>query len=271
MKNNLLLLNLSLLLACGETDKNEEVDTNDTNDTEDIEDTDDIDDTDDTDDTDETVETDCIEIDLGTTSGDALHTGDASTADNTYSECGESAEGLTNDTAFWDSLDGMGNDTVLSWTAPATMTVTIQTVGSNDLNGNTDTMLTVFSSAECIDGLVQGQLIDCNDDFIGLDSGIVMDAVAGETYVIIVDMYDGYSNGNWVLNITEGAMESEDMYEDTGSWDSGMTMAARPRLKGKAALKYAAKHKRQRSSMRKQSMWNFVKQTVNKLIQFVGL
>lgn len=293
MKICLLFLNLSLLSACLETEKDNEIDTDtdvtddtddtddteDTNDTDDVEDTDDEEDTDDTDDTDDvedTDEADCIEIDLGTTSGDALHTGDASTADNTYNECGESTEGITNDTSSSDWLEGMGNDTVLSWTAPATMTYTIQTIGSSELNEDTDTVLTVLSSAECLDGLVQGQLVGCNDDFIGLDSGVVIDAVAGETYVIIVDMYDEDSNGDWVLNITEGAMESEYMDMDTGSWDSGswdtgMTIAARPRLKGKAALKYAAKHKRQRPLVRKQSMWSFVKQTFNKLILFMGL
>ena len=90
----------------------------------------------------------------------------------------------------------MGNDIVLSWTAPDTMTYTIQTIGSEVLNENTDTMLTVFGSAECVDGIVQGQLIGCNDDFIGLDSAVTVEAIAGETYIIILDMYDDVSNGD---------------------------------------------------------------------------
>ena len=225
MKICLLFLNLSLLSACLETEKDNEIDTDtdvtddtddtddteDTNDTDDVEDTDDEEDTDDTDDTDDvedTDEADCIEIDLGTTSGDALHTGDASTADNTYNECGESTEGITNDTSSSDWLEGMGNDTVLSWTAPATMTYTIQTIGSSELNEDTDTVLTVLSSAECLDGLVQGQLVGCNDDFIGLDSGVVIDAVAGDMSSLWIcttkiQMETGYSilqKGQWKAN-----------------------------------------------------------------------
>ena len=86
------------------------------------------------------------------------------------------------------------------------MTYTIQTIGSSELNANTDTMLTVFMSAECMDGITRSTC-GCNDDFIGLDSAVIVDAVEGETYIIILDMFDDASDGDWVLNITEGEME----------------------------------------------------------------
>ena len=93
MQDYFLFLNLSLLCACFDS-KDEEVDITEPEDTDGIEDTDDAEDTDDTEDTeiqktDDTEDADCIEIDLETATGDAVATGDASNADNTYIGCGE--------------------------------------------------------------------------------------------------------------------------------------------------------------------------------------
>ena len=84
-----------------------------------------------------------------------------------------------------------GEDVIYLWTAPATQTFTLDTLGSDY-----DTVLYVVDDCG-------GNELACNDEaFSTSQSSVELDAVAGTTYVVVVDGWDGAS-GNHVLNITE--------------------------------------------------------------------
>ena len=65
-------------------------------------------------------------------------------------------------------------------------------------------------------------------------------------------------------------MEDPDWGWDTGAWDTGMTMAACPAIKGKAALKYVATNEIVRYWMRKQSM-GFCQTSVQRVYETTGI
>ena len=99
------------------------------------------------------------------------------------------------------STQGMGNsanppfgcgppnsaDYAAVWTAPADGTYTIDTFGSNF-----DTVLHVKETCD-------GQSLACDDDTMDLQSRVMLDAQAGNSYVIVVDGF--FRTGDFVLNI----------------------------------------------------------------------
>ncbi len=91
---------------------------------------------------------------------------------------------------------GTSPDRTHLFTAPATGTYTIDTVGSAY-----DTVLYV------LDGDCDGLEIACNDDLSGSvsQSSVILDLAAGQSVVIVVDGYFG-GNGDYNLNIASAAM-----------------------------------------------------------------
>lgn len=75
------------------------------------------------------------------------------------------------------------------WEAPFSGPVEFNTIGSNF-----DTVLHVR------EGGCGGQVVACNDDFFDLQSRVVIEAQAGQTYTISVDGFDGQA-GAFTLNI----------------------------------------------------------------------
>ncbi len=96
-------------------------------------------------------------------------------------------------------------DAAFSWTAPAGGLYTIDTAGSSY-----DTGLYVLDGA-----CGEGKELACNDDALGLFSGLSMELVAGQTITIIVDGY-GLEEGSFQLNIQAGMI-----YECLGWRDCG--------------------------------------------------
>ncbi len=92
--------------------------------------------------------------------------------------------------------DGGAPDYAVAWTAPATATYIIDTVGSTY-----DTALAIFDGCE-------GDETACNDD-AELDNGLLsqlsLDATEGTVYTIVVSGYSNTSSGDFVLNINEAA------------------------------------------------------------------
>ena len=84
-----------------------------------------------------------------------------------------------------------------TWTAPATGTYQIDTIGSLASSG-IDTTLAVYTGTE----LNSLSLVGNNDDFNNLDSGLVINATAGTTYQIQIDGLGG-DDGAVNLNITQ--------------------------------------------------------------------
>ena len=118
----------------------------------------------------------CPEDDLGSATGASVATGSTANGDN---DLGGSCGGQSS------------NDTVFSWSAPQTGTVTIDTFGSQY-----DTVLYVAS------GTCEAPVeVECNDDEgTDLQSEVVVDVTAGETLLIVVDGF-GRDDGRFVLNI----------------------------------------------------------------------
>src|SRR5439155_161666 len=89
--------------------------------------------------------------------------------------------------------NGGGHSIWWSWTAPASGTVTISTAGSNF-----DTLLGVFTGSS-VSSL---STVAGNDDApgAGVTSSVTFNAVAGVTYQIAVDGFNG-ATGNITLNI----------------------------------------------------------------------
>ncbi len=84
-----------------------------------------------------------------------------------------------------------GEDVLLFWTAPATQTFNIDTLGSDF-----DTVVAVLDDCG-------GMEIGCNDQAFGTNqSSMILDATAGTTYAIVVDGWNS-ATGNFILNITE--------------------------------------------------------------------
>ena len=84
---------------------------------------------------------------------------------------------------------GDGEEATLAWVAPSTGSYVIDTIGSE-----IDTLLYVLESCE-------GEELACNDDAVGLQSQLTLDAEEGDAFVIVVDPYRVASLGDWVLNI----------------------------------------------------------------------
>ncbi|PAW86332.1 MAG: hypothetical protein B9S33_08300 [Pedosphaera sp. Tous-C6FEB] len=89
-----------------------------------------------------------------------------------------------------------GHSLWFAWTAPASATVTVDTIGSNF-----DTLLAVYTGTV----LTNLTLLAANDDGAGINfnSRLTFAATAGVTYLIAVDGYNA-SSGGVVLNLTPG-------------------------------------------------------------------
>ena len=101
-----------------------------------------------------------------------------------------------------DCNEGFGNDDVnndiwYAWTADCDGTASVDTCGSSF-----DTRLGAYNNAACPPG--NADLLDCNDDFCGLQSGISFAATSGTTYLIRVGSFSDTpgTGGAGTLNIT---------------------------------------------------------------------
>jgi len=126
----------------------------------------------------------CPAQDLGSTTGDAVATGNADAARNRVtSSCG----------------GGSGTTATFLWTAPSSGTFNFSTVGSNY-----DTVLSVLASASCA-----GPEIGCNDDqSTDVTSRVDATLVSGDQVVVAVHRYGG-ETGDYVLSIWEGLPANE--------------------------------------------------------------
>jgi serralysin len=88
-----------------------------------------------------------------------------------------------------------------TWTAPASGTTTIDTIGSGNTPGlsfSFDTTLAVYTGST-----IGGPTIASNDDFNGLFSRVQFDATAGVPYQIAVDTYFGAFGQPIKLNLSQ--------------------------------------------------------------------
>ncbi|MCB9741373.1 MAG: hypothetical protein H6741_08030 [Alphaproteobacteria bacterium] len=122
------------------------------------------------------------DAELADSTGDAVATGNN---DESTSSAELSCTSNTDATWTW------------SWTAPSTATYQIDSV-----NSDFDTVLGVFGPPADPMACVNGGELACNDDFDGLQSGVIIDVIAGESYYITVMGYGG-GTGNIVVNINE--------------------------------------------------------------------
>lgn len=83
-----------------------------------------------------------------------------------------------------------GQDVAYTFTAPSSGTVVFDTVGSSF-----DTVLYAFDATSC-------SPIDCNDDFSGLQSELTLTLTSGQQIVMVLDGYDNFEYGSYVLNIS---------------------------------------------------------------------
>jgi hypothetical protein len=83
--------------------------------------------------------------------------------------------------------DVNGHVVWFTFTATSSEDLTADTVGSAY-----DTVLDVYE---------RGKLLDCNDDFVGVQSRVGFQATAGRTYYFKVAAFDGGGGGNAVLNL----------------------------------------------------------------------
>jgi hypothetical protein len=126
-----------------------------------------------------------------------------STSTGVLPDCVDQDEGNTypleqtgSTTAAADDIDpgcgnGQGSDIALRWTAPATGTYVVHTIGSEF-----DTILSVRS--EC-----DGDELACNDDIDGgdFDSALTVDLVQDQSILIVVDGANG-ATGEFTLHVT---------------------------------------------------------------------
>ena len=85
----------------------------------------------------------------------------------------------TSSSVFENWCNGSGAAATMLWTAPYTGTFVFDTAGSTF-----DTVLLVRDSCD-------GITIDCNDDYIGLQSRVMLPASAGQSVLIAIQSYGG--------------------------------------------------------------------------------
>ena len=102
----------------------------------------------------------------------------------------------TTTTAGTDCI-GMQNDVFWSWTAAVTDMHTITTCGLVGF----DSVVAVYPGSGCPSGAASW----CNDDSCGLQSSVVIQAVAGSTYTIRIGSYPGNGGGTGSFSISAGA------------------------------------------------------------------
>jgi hypothetical protein len=127
----------------------------------------------------------CWDEDIGGTMGDAVASGDTTVGDNDLDgSCGAMG----------------GNDHVVLFTAPADGIYAFDTFGSAY-----DTKLALFSDCDPLSEIA------CIDDSNGtLQSELLLDMLAGQTVLVVVDGFDG-DTGPFVLNINPGPVCGDGM------------------------------------------------------------
>ncbi len=143
----------------------------------------------------------CSDEILGAATGSAVASGSSDGWTNDYEPCG-------GDFAFLS-----GTDTVFHWTAPSSGLFTIDTYGSDF-----DTVLTVLPEG------CSGAYLECNDDWDGPQAALVITAVEGTGYEIVLDSFSALDSGNYVLNIRAG--EVLPAVDSGWGWDSGARLGA---------------------------------------------
>jgi hypothetical protein len=142
------------------------------------------------DDTDPLVESGCHDDDLLTRTGTSLATGSSSGMEDDFTgSCGV----------------GGGVDVVFEWTAPYAGYFTANTEGADY-----DTVLRIFDDCD-------GAELDCDDDGgVGTTSELTFYAEYGQTFIIVVDGYNSFSTGSYVLDIEPDG--DSGVWWDTGGW-----------------------------------------------------
>ena len=123
---------------------------------------------------DSACDTSRADFELGYVTGAAVATG--------------STVGMINDTIPLCRDTSTAEDVLYAWVAPSTGDWLIDLDGSDY-----DTVISVIAT--------DGGELECNDDYIGLDSGVTATLNAGQLVFINIDGYSS-SSGNYVLNIT---------------------------------------------------------------------
>ena len=127
---------------------------------------------------------------VGSTTGGAdSGGGDEATTDPTGMTTGMTS-GVTSDGETGEVGDG--DDYVVAWTPPSSGPYTLDTFGSG-----IDTVLSV------VPPVCGAPPEECNDDCVGLESGLVYEASKGQTVYIVIEGYSG-RQGEFVLNIADG-------------------------------------------------------------------
>lgn len=163
------------------------------------------------------LELDCIDHDAGSDLGAAILAGSTLSAMNDWAFCTSGGDGGGGvDTGYYGYYDYgygdyTGRDTTIGWRAPSSGTFTATTVGSRF-----DTMLTALADS------CEGRVLDCNDDFSGLQSSVSFTVDAGDVVVLVLDGFSSYEYGDWQLNLYEGGPSYDDYdYYDYGDYGYG--------------------------------------------------
>ncbi len=114
----------------------------------------------------------CWDEDIGSDVGTNVGGGDQRAGSNVY-----------------DCNGGTGREWVVRWTPPESGRYTISTLGSPS-----DTVLEVRRGCE-------GEMLACNDDYVGLASQVSVSVEAGEEIVIIADSYSSYDEDYVTVSI----------------------------------------------------------------------
>jgi hypothetical protein len=158
----------------------------------------------------------CPQLDLGSAVGEAIATGSTRGGDNDWGDCGSAPRDGSEDSG---SSYAQAPDVSLEWVAPDAGTYTAHTNGSRF-----DTLLTVM------EGSCSGEVLDCDDDGgRNLNSAVVFEADAGQTYIFVIDGFGRSEDGDWEFSIEEG---SPSWWGDSGDW--GGDTGRRSRSLGKA-------------------------------------
>lgn len=103
----------------------------------------------------------------------------------------------------------IAKDVWFCWVAPATGLTTFSTCGLTSM----DTRLAAYLGCGCPPG--DTDLIACNDDSCGLQSQIIFESIAGQSYLLRIGNYPGTLGGTGQFTLTiDGPPENDDCHND---------------------------------------------------------
>ncbi len=125
--------------------------------------------------------------------------------DNTFA----TTDGLPHADCLAFGTDQIENDVWYVWTAPCTGDVRFETCGLTGV----DTKIAVYNfPAPCPPG--DADLLACNDDDCGLQSGVVFSAVAGQQYLLRIGTFPGAAGGAGQFSMTCISVPDNDLCQD---------------------------------------------------------